>query len=739
MLRRIHSLPGLIAAVVVSILALTGAVLAVNPALERAGSSIPPAGEVSVAELAQRVVAHFPGVERIVRKASGAIVVYYFDAEVPGAAVVDPRTGVQIAPFAPSAFTRWVTDLHRSFLMGDAGRAAAGIGALAMLVLTVSGATMLATRLGGWRRLFGRVRGTGSQRLHAQFGRVAALALLLTALTGSYMSLTTFGIISDGMDAEPAFPAAVNGGVPMPVGDLGALRAIDVADLRELGFPYAGDLTDAYALSTAQGAGYIDPATGEMLNYLPNGFARQVYETIFMLHTGEGLWWLGLALGLAALTVPLMTATGVVIWWKRRQAMPRIKANARAATADTVILVGSEGNSTWGFAKALHDALTGAGHRVHAAPMNQLASGYRNAERVLILTATYGDGAAPSSAKQFLARLQNVKAAQALPVAVLGFGDCRFPRFCQFAKDVEAALAARGWPHLYPLHTIDRQSAQEFSRWSAEIGALIGADLAIAHTPTPPRTVSLQLAERVDYGAEVQAPTAVLRFVLAQDRPAGFWRRLLGDRLPRFEVGDLVGILPPDNPVPRFYSLATSAHDGVLEICVRKHPGGLCSGFLHALKPGDRIDAFVRPNPEFRPAAGAAPVVLIGAGTGIGPLAGFIRRNGERRPMHLYFGARDPQSDFLYEAELTKWLADRRLTRLNTAFSRATDQAYVQDRIAADAEALRSLITHGAQIMVCGGRQMAQGLAKVLEEVLMPLGLDLVTMKAQGRYVEDVY
>ena len=169
MLRRIHSLPGLIAAVVVSILALTGAVLAINPALERAGSSIPPAGEVSVAELAQRVVAHFPGVERIVRKASGAIVVYYFDAEVPGAAVVDPRTGVQIAPFAPSAFTRWVTDLHRSFLMGDAGRAAAGIGALAMLVLTVSGATMLATRLGGWRRLFGRVRGTGSQRLHAQF------------------------------------------------------------------------------------------------------------------------------------------------------------------------------------------------------------------------------------------------------------------------------------------------------------------------------------------------------------------------------------------------------------------------------------------------------------------------------------------------------------------------------------------------------------------------------------------
>ena len=247
--------------------------------------------------------------------------------------MVDPRTGAQIAPFAPSGVTRWVTDLHRSFLMGDAGRAAAGIGALAMLVLTLSGATMLAARLGGWRQLFGRIRGTRSQRLHAQIGRIAVLALLLTALTGSYMSLATFGIIPDGMDAEPAFPSAVNGGAPMAARDLAALQATDLTDLRELTFPYPGDLTDVYALTTAHGTGYIDQATGEMLSYLPNGLARQVYETIFMLHTGEGLWWLGLALGLAALTVPLMTATGIVIWWKRRRAMPGIKAQCQGGNS----------------------------------------------------------------------------------------------------------------------------------------------------------------------------------------------------------------------------------------------------------------------------------------------------------------------------------------------------------------------------------------------------------------------
>jgi sulfite reductase (NADPH) flavoprotein alpha-component len=67
------------------------------------------------------------------------------------------------------------------------------------------------------------------------------------------------------------------------------------------------------------------------------------------------------------------------------------------------------------------------------------------------------------------------------------------------------------------------------------------------------------------------------------------------------------------------------------------------------------------------------------------------------------------------------------------------DRAYVQDRVAADAEEIRALVARGAQIIVCGGRQMAQGLGLVLEQVLAPLGLDTNALKTQGRYVEDVY
>lgn len=132
-------------------------------------------------------------------------------------------------------------------------------------------------------------------------------------------------------------------------------------------------------------------------------------------------------------------------------------------------------------------------------------------------------------------------------------------------------------------------------------------------------------------------------------------------------------------------------------------------------------------------------MILIGAGTGIGPLAGFIRGNRARQPMHLYWGGRHPASDFLYEPELKGYLADRRLTALHAAFSRVPARGYVQDRLLADALALRRLVEKGAQVLVCGSRDMAKGVIQALDEVLAPLNLSVLTLKAQGRYREDIY
>ena len=151
------------------------------------------------------------------------------------------------------------------------------------------------------------------------------------------------------------------------------------------------------------------------------------------------------------------------------------------------------------------------------------------------------------------------------------------------------------------------------------------------------------------------------------------------------------------------------------------------------------MQAFLRPNPGFHAGRGRAPLILIGAGTGIGPLAGIIRANARRRPVHLFFGLRHPDSDFLYAEDLAGWQAEGRLASLSTAVSRGARPRYVQDALRAEATLVAAAISRGARVMVCGGRDMAQGVAAALEDILAPVGMTPAMLKVGGRYVEDVY
>ena len=261
------------------------------------------------------------------------------------------------------------------------------------------------------------------------------------------------------------------------------------------------------------------------------------------------------------------------------------------------MLVGSEGGSTWGFAATLHAALDAAGQSVHAAPMSTFAPNrYAHAERIIVLAATYGDGDAPASAKGFFDRLEALDRAPDSAVAVLGFGDRSFPAYCAFARAVAAAAEAKGWRELLPFDTIDRQSPQDFARWGRALGQALGIELELAHQPVLPATETLTFVSRRDYGVEVQAPTAILRFALPR---ATLWQRLTGRGFARFAAGDLLGIVPEGSVVPRFYSLASGSRDGFVEIVVRKHPGGLCSGQLIGARTGRRRIRLPPTQPRF--------------------------------------------------------------------------------------------------------------------------------------------
>jgi sulfite reductase (NADPH) flavoprotein alpha-component len=732
MIRALHRWPGVLALALTTILGVSGAALSLFPAVERL-TAPQAAADLTVATLAQRIQAVYPGIEQIRRSPSGRIMAYWFDQGVPGAAVIDPATGQGVASADPNQIERWLTNLHRSLFLGDAGRIAMAAGAAAMLILSFSGAALVARRAGGWRRWFFPLQGPLAGRLHVEIARIAVFGLVLSSVTALAMAASSFDLLPV-QGANPTVSAQVSGKTGVALDRLDVLARMPVAQLRALSFPDPSDAADIYELKTDLGTGTLDQGTGTLLTWTdPTGLER-VLETVSMLHTGKGAATLGLVLGLMALGVPAMGATGVLIWLAGR---PRIRGNQPAGRAGTILLVGSEGGSTWGFAATLQGALTKAGHMVHLAPLSAFAPGrYGRAERIIVLAATYGDGAAPASAKGFLDRLTGLTHAPDAPLAVLGFGDRGFPAYCAFAKTVAAAAKAKGWREFLPFDTIDRQSPQDFARWGRVLGQALGIDLDLSYQPVHPATTTLTLLSRRDYGAEVQAPTAILRFALPRST---LRQRLAGAGFARFEAGDLIAILPEGSLVPRLYSLACAHRDGFIEIVVKKHPGGVASSQLTALEPGDTVTAFLRRNPRFRPGRGSTPLILIGAGTGIGPLAGFVRGNARHRPIHLFFGMRHPGSDFFYGEELRAWQKDGRLARLVPAVSRGAGPHYVQDALRADAARIAQLIHAGARVMICGGRDMAAGVADALADILAPFGLTPAALKAEGRYVEDVY
>lgn len=734
-LRSLHRWPGLIVAALLIVTALSGAALSVFPALETLRTPQPET-TLSLADLATRVQAAHPGIEQIKRAPSGQISAWWFEAGQPGSAIVDPSTGQAIAPAEPNPLQRWLTQLHRALFLGDGGRLATAAGALTLLFLSLSGSVLIARRTSGWRRWFSRLRGPLAARLHTEIARIVLPGLILSSATALWMVAETFDVIT--ID-EPRLevPAQISPRASLKPADMPALQAIPVATLRELSFPDPRDSTDVFTLKTDHGTGYVDQGTGTVLSWQQHSLLQSLSETIYMLHTGQGAAMLGLLLGIAALGASILAATGVLIWLAARNKRPALHGNAPAAQADTVVLVGSEGGSTWGFAATLANALRLAGHTVHIAAMSSFKpTRYRHAQRLLILTATYGDGDAPASAKGFLEQLDTMDSAPAAPLAVLGFGDRSFPAYCAFATAVEQAARAKGWATLLPLETIDRQSAQGFARWGQALGQAIGTPLTLSHQPASPATTTLTLIERRDYGQAVHAPMAILRFAIPASTPV---QRLMGQGFARFEAGDWLGIVPEGSCVPRLYSLASGSTDGFIEIVVRKHEGGLASGQLTALQPDQTVRGFVRRNPDFHVGHDRAPLILIGAGTGLGPLAGFIRANTQQRPIHLFFGLRNPDSDFLYRKELSAWQAQGRLANLSTAISRADQARYVQDALRQEGPQIAQAIAQGAKIMVCGGRDMARGVAQALAEILQPTGLTPAMLKAGARYVEDIY
>ncbi|MGH8026743.1 MAG: sulfite reductase flavoprotein subunit alpha, partial [Pseudoxanthomonas sp.] len=197
----------------------------------------------------------------------------------------------------------------------------------------------------------------------------------------------------------------------------------------------------------------------------------------------------------------------------------------------------------------------------------------------------------------------------------------------------------------------------------------------------------------------------------------------------------------------REYSIASLPSDGSLHILLRRllRPDGtpgIGSGWLCDYAPvGGEIALRLRSNPNFHAPDPAAPMILIGNGTGIAGLRALLKQRiaGSSRRNWLLFGERNSDRDFFYGDEIREWRTQGHIERLELAFSRdQVNPAYVQHKLLIAADSLREWVQAGASIYVCGSLAgMAPGVDGVLRQVLGDATVE--SMLTEGRYRRDVY
>ncbi len=216
---------------------------------------------------------------------------------------------------------------------------------------------------------------------------------------------------------------------------------------------------------------------------------------------------------------------------------------------------------------------------------------------------------------------------------------------------------------------------------------------------------------------------------------------------------------------PRLYSIASSqeavGEEAHLTVALvdyeleRKHRVGAASTFLANLQGEQaRARVFVEHNERFRlPADASRDVIMIGPGTGVAPFRGFVQHRdaqGATGRNWLFFGARNFQSEFLYQAEWQDAVKKGVLNRFDLAFSRdrSIPREYVQDRLRRVGKDLYAWLESGAYLYVCGdAEKMAPDVNAALIDIVAEHGgkarddaeAYVRRLADDRRYLRDVY
>lgn len=404
----------------------------------------------------------------------------------------------------------------------------------------------------------------------------------------------------------------------------------------------------------------------------------------------------------------------------------------------------------------------------------------QQAQQVLWMVSTYGDGDAPDSARLAVKRLfQQTLDLSQQSYAVLAFGDRRYSHFCQFGQTVASWVQQQGAQAYFDLLCVDHFAQADLDVWQKKLQQIIDREIdfseddVYASFVVKQRTclnkgssgaeiyqLQLQTAPNISWLSgdilEVQCENSAqniqaflqqhqqgiteklsqqLRYKNLRDAPVRLSQETFNAWLKRFQH------LPT-----RDYSIASIPEQGYVELVIRQQHTpeglGLGSGWLtQRVQLGEMVQARIRSNPHFHLPSTSQALILIGNGTGIAGLISHLQQRVQQKQGQnwLIFGERQQQYDHLYREKIELWQQQGSLIHVDYAFSRdQAEKIYVQDRLYQQAQRLKDWVQAGAAIYVCGS---LQGMGQAVEQALCEiLGSDTVDeLRQQQRYQRDVY
>ncbi|MBL4663009.1 MAG: PepSY domain-containing protein [Flavobacteriaceae bacterium] len=482
--RYCHLLLAVFSALFLVVASLTGLVLAFEPISDSLQPyAIDGVEKVSVAEIVPVLQSEYDEVLEFEVTASDFIVASVITKEgISEIIYIHPKTAKKIGNVEERApVFNWTTNLHRSLFLKSIGRFFIGLASLLLCLIAVTGLLLLVKRQGGVLKLYSKVQETGfMRRYHVLLGRWFLVPVIIIAATGVYLSAEKFSLLPDSSFNHDwnAIPSDVFT-KQLPIKEFPLFQNLTLNEVRKFTFPFSKDSEDYYQLSLRDKEVLVHQYTGEVMSEVPYPFVQLASRWSLHLHTGQGSVIWSLVLLVASISILFFIYSGFFMTFKRMKKTKSSLVTFDKDECEYIILVGSETGNTYAFAKAFYQALIDAGKKVNLSSLNKYAT-YQKAKYLVVFTSTYGDGDAPSNARNFNAMLTNFDPVNEMQFSVVGFGSLAYPHYCRFAIAIDALLHRRtSFTPVLPLVKVDEQSHTTFKNWVNQWSEQLGLSLKL--------------------------------------------------------------------------------------------------------------------------------------------------------------------------------------------------------------------------------------------------------------------